>query len=145
MRSFNSIILYCNNRVIIINSKVNPMKSFWTFILALFTAISAFAQQPIKIPIPIVPKPIPTPSIPKPRTPVQPDIEAYYGNEMLTFIFNRELGDADIVVTNLTTGDIWSGSASGICSTTILLSGDEGYYQISIFTENEEYFGEFSL
>ena len=121
------------------------MKSFWTFILALFTAISAFAQQPIKIPIPIVPKPIPTPSIPKPRTPVQPDIEAYYGNEMLTFIFNRELGDADIVVTNLTTGDIWSGSASGICSTTILLSGDEGYYQISIFTENEEYFGEFSL
>ena len=81
----------------------------------------------------------------KPRSIVQPDIEAYYSNEMLTFIFNRELGDADIVVTNLTTGDIWSGSATGICSTTIPLSGDEGYYQIVIYTDNEDYFGEFSL
>lgn len=81
----------------------------------------------------------------KPLSIVQPDIEAYYGNEMLTFIFNRELGDADIVVTNLTTGDVWRGSATGICSTTILLSGDEGYYQIVIYTDNEDYFGEFSL
>lgn len=81
----------------------------------------------------------------KPRSIVQPDIEAYYSNEMLTFIFNRELGDADIVVTNLTTGDIWSGSASGICSTTLILSGDEGYYLISIYTENDDYTGEFSL
>ena len=87
----------------------------------------------------------------KPKVPitpvsiVQPDIEACYRNEALTLIFNKDLGDADIVVTNLTTGDIWSGSATGICSTTILLSGDEGYYQISIFTDNEEYFGEFSL
>lgn len=87
----------------------------------------------------------------KPKVPitpvsiVQPDIEACYSNEMLTFIFNRELGDADIVVTNLTTGDVWSGSATGICSTTILLSGDEGYYQIVIYTDNEDYFGEFSL
>ena len=87
----------------------------------------------------------------KPKVPitpvsiVQPDIEAYYSNEVLTLIFNKDLGDADIVVTNLATGDIWNGSASGICSTTILLSGDEGYYQVVIYTENEEYFGEFSL
>ena len=81
----------------------------------------------------------------KPRSITESDIEAYYSNEALTLIFNTDLGDADIVVTNITTGDIWSGSASGICSTTIALSGDEGYYQISIFTDNEEYFGEFNI
>lgn len=81
----------------------------------------------------------------KPRTIVVDDINAYYSCESLTLIFNNDLGDADIVVTNLTTGDIWSGSATGICSTTILLSGDEGYYQIAIYTDNEDYFGEFSL
>ena len=81
----------------------------------------------------------------KPRTIVVDDINAYYSNEMLTLIFNNDLGDADIVVTNLTTGDVWNDSVSGVCSTTILLSGDEGYYQISIFTENEEYFGEFNI
>lgn len=87
----------------------------------------------------------PTRPIIRPRSITESDIEAYYSNEVLTLIFNKDLGNADIVVTNLTTGDIWSGSASGICSTTILLSGDDGYYQISIFTDNEEYFGEFSL
>ena len=121
------------------------MKKFFASIVMMFSVVGALAQQPTTIPIPIVPKPLPSPNPLKPRTPVQPDIEACYSNEMLTFIFNRELGDADIVVTNLTTGDVWSGSATGICSTTIPLSGDEGYYQIAIYTDNEDYFGEFSL
>lgn len=120
------------------------MKKLFSLALVLFSAGVVFAQTPN--PIPIIPTPKPTPPYPpKPRTPELVDIEAYYSNEALTLIFNSDLGDADIVVTNLTTGDIWSGSASGVCSTTILLSGDEGYYQISIFTDNEEYFGEFSL
>ena len=121
------------------------MKKFFASIVMMFSVAGALAQQPTTIPIPIVPKPLPSPNPLKPRTPVQPDIEACYSNEMLTLIFNNDLGDADIVVTNLTTGDIWSGSASGICSTTIPLSGDEGYYQISIRTDNEDYIGEFSL
>lgn len=90
--------------------------------------------KPTKPKIPITPVSI-----------VQPDIEAYYSNEALTLIFNKDLGDADIVVTNLTTGDMWSGSVSGVCTTTILLSGDEGYYQIAIYSDNEDYAGEFLL
>lgn len=81
----------------------------------------------------------------KPLTLVQSDIEAYYSNEALTLIFNKDLGDADAVVSNLTTGDMWSASVSGVCSTTILLSGDEGYYQIAIYSDNEDYAGEFLL
>ena len=122
------------------------MKKTFVFILMLFSVFVSSAQGPTTIPIPIVPIPAPTPTKPvKPRTPIMSDIDAYYINESLILIFNKDLGDADIVVTNLTTGDIWSGSASGICSTTILLSGDEGYYQVVIYTENEEYFGEFNI
>lgn len=120
------------------------MKKLFSLALVLFSAGVVFAQTPN--PIPIIPTPKPTPPYPpKPRTPELVDIEAYYSNEALTLIFNSDLGDADIVVTNLTTGDVWNDSVSGVCSTTILLSGDEGYYQVVIYTENEEYFGEFSL
>ena len=86
----------------------------------------------------------PKPTI-RPRYITESDIEAYYSNEALTLIFNKDLGDADAVVSNLTTGDMWSASVSGVCSTTILLSGDEGYYQIVIYSEEGDYVGEFSL
>lgn len=86
----------------------------------------------------------PKPSI-RPLSLEQPNIEAYYNGVGLTLVFNRDLGDADIVVTNLTTGEMWSDSISGICSTTILLSGDEGYYHIAIYTDSGDYIGEFNL
>lgn len=122
------------------------MRKFLLSIFMLFSAGVVFAQQPKTIQIPIEPKPYPQHPTPiKPRTPVQSDIEAYYSNEALTLIFNKDLGDADAVVSNLTTGDMWSASVSGVCSTTILLSGDEGYYQIVIYSDNEDYAGEFLL
>ena len=89
--------------------------------------------------------PISTKPVIRPRSIVIDDIEAYYSNESITLMFNKDLGDADIVVTNLTTGDIWNDSVSGVCSTTIILSGDEGYYQIAIYTDNGDYSGEFTL
>ena len=108
-----------------------------------FAETLAIGDSNNTIPIPLRPKPIPTK--PLPRQVVDCGIEAFYVDGIIILDFVENLGDADIVVTNLTTGDIWSGSASGICSTTIPLSGDEGYYQVVIYTENEEYFGEFSL
>ena len=118
------------------------MKKLFSLALVLFSAGVVFAQTPN----PITPTPKPTPPYPpKPRTPELVDIEAYYSNEALTLIFNKNLGDADIVVANLTTGDMWNNSVSGVCSTTLILSGDEGYYLISIYTDNGEYSGEFNL
>lgn len=108
-----------------------------------FAETLAIGDSNKTIPIPLMPKPIPTKPIP--RQVVDCGIEAFYVDGIIILDFVENLGDADIVVTNLTTGDVWSGSATGICSTTILLSGDDGYYQIVIYTENEEYFGEFSL
>ena len=81
----------------------------------------------------------------KPRTIVDCGIEVNYYAGALTFIFNRDLGDADIVVCNLNTGDVWSGGVSGMGIETILLSGDEGYYTINIYTDNGEYYGEMWL
>mgnify|MGYP003431578472 FL=1 len=73
------------------------------------------------------------------------DIEASYFNGALTIVFNADLGDADIVVSNLTTGDMWSESVSGVGAATLLLSGDEGYYEILIYTDCGDYSGEFVL
>ncbi len=73
------------------------------------------------------------------------DIEASYYNGALTIVFNADLGNADIVVSNLATGDIWSESVSGVGVATLLLSGDEGYYEILIYTDCGNYSGEFEI
>lgn len=126
------------------------MKKF--FLLVFFMAFVSFGSAEAQMVLPqaypglvVEISPISSKPVIRPRSITESDIEAYYSNEVLTLIFNKDLGDADIVVTNLTTGDMWNGSVSGVCTTTILLSGDEGYYQVVIYTENEEYFGEFSL
>lgn len=73
------------------------------------------------------------------------DIEASYYDGVLTLMFNVDLGDADITVTNLSTGDIWWDSVSGVGATAIMLSGDEGYYEVHITTDRGEYSGAFTL
>lgn len=73
------------------------------------------------------------------------DIEASYFNGALTVVFNADLGDADIVVSNLATGEMWSDSVSGVGATSLLLSGEEGYYEILIYTDCGEYTGEFEI
>ncbi len=73
------------------------------------------------------------------------DIDASYYDGVLTLMFNVDLGDADITVTNLSTGDIWWDSVSGVGATAIMLSGDEGYYEVHITTDRGEYSGAFTL
>lgn len=95
----------------------------------------------INIPIP----PTPPKNDGKPRSIVDNDIEATYHMGALTIVFNTDLGDADIIVCNLNTGDVWSGGVSGMGIETILLSGEDGYYTINIYTDNGEYYGEMWL
>ena len=73
------------------------------------------------------------------------DIDASYYDGVLTLMFNVDLGNADITVTNLSTGDIWWDSVSGVGATAIMLSGDEGYYEVHISTDRGEYSGAFTL
>lgn len=89
-------------------------------------------------------KPMKIPPI-KPKQVVADDITAEYNNGVLVLTFNADLGDADIVVSNLSTGDSWSDSFSGYGSTTIILSGDSGYYTIDITTDSGSYYGSFEL
>ena len=122
------------------------MKKLITLLCAILIASVAIADNPkpplTGIPIPI--SPIPTKPIPKPKS-LTAVIEASYFNGALTVVFNTNLGDADIVVSNLTTGEMWSDSVSGVGSTTLLLSGEEGYYEILIYTDCGEYTGEFEI
>lgn len=82
---------------------------------------------------------------PKPRSLVEPDIEAYYYCGVITFTFNVDFGYANIVVRNVATGDEWYDSYSGYGSTSITLNGDSGYYEVTIYTDNGDYIGNFII
>jgi hypothetical protein len=60
-------------------------------------------------------------------------------------MFNENLGDSDVMVANVSTGEVWSDSVNGFGVVNLLLSGDEGYYYITIDTEEGQYTGEFEL
>ncbi|MBQ8774525.1 MAG: hypothetical protein IJZ50_01580 [Alistipes sp.] len=122
------------------------MRKLIILLSAILIASVAIADNP-KQTIPIDPIPInPDPLNPNPKPlSLRSDIEASYFNGALTVVFNADLGDADIVVSNLTTGDMWSDSVSGVGTTTLLLSGDGGYYEILIYTDCGEYSGEFEI
>lgn len=124
-------------------------KVFLLLLIAAFlplTSVVAQSNDPTPIlDLVITIKPFkPQPPI-KPRSIVEPDIAAYYSNGTITIVFNADLGDADIVVTNLTTGDAWSDNVEGLCTTSIMLSDDAGYYTITIQTDEGDYYGEFEL
>lgn len=120
---------------------------FVALLLALFVGTTIYATNPIydeTITIEIKPCQPKKPDI-KPRSLVEQDIEATYCDGILTVVFNENLGDSNITVTNISSGEVWSDSISGYGIATLFLSGDEGYYYISIETDNGQYTGEFEL
>lgn len=120
------------------------MKKLITFLCAFLIASVVIADKP-KPPIAPIPiSPIPINPKPQPKSLIA-DIEASYYNGVLTIVFNTDLGDANIVVSNLATGEMWSDSVAGVGATTLLLSGEEGYYEILIYTDCGNYSGEFEI
>ena len=123
------------------------MKRLALLIFTIFTYVSAFADQPNfggpDVPLEKEPT-IPNGST-RPLSLEKSDITACYNQAVLTIDIRRDLGNAFIVVSNYTTGDVWSDSVSGIATLSMLLSGDEGYYVINIYTDEGDYVGEFYL
>ena len=122
---------------------------FLSFVFALMSFGTLSAQTPDPNPdldfdVDINPGKSPIPTI-KPKTIVYEEIEAHYSSMVLSFVFNADLGNADIVVTNTTTGESWHDSVNGVGSTVITLSGDEGCYIITVYTDSGEYYGEFII
>lgn len=122
------------------------MRKFSLLLIALSIWIVAFADNPTTTPpvnggsIPIIPRP----TIPQPLT-LYADIEATYFDGVMVFVFNRDLGVSDIVVTNTTTGESWYESVSGAGIASIMLSGSEGSYEIYIYTDCGDYTGTFII
>ena len=121
------------------------MKHLFILLLVVLSVTSICANKPLSKPNHGTEIPI-NPSIPTndPRTNIL-QIEANYNGEALTIVFNRDLGNAEIVVTNTTTGESWYDGVNGIGSTVIALSGDEGYYEIYIYTDCGDYTGTFII
>ncbi|MBR4854206.1 MAG: DUF3244 domain-containing protein [Alistipes sp.] len=122
---------------------------FLSFVFALMSFGTLSAQTPDPNPdldfdVDINPGKSPIPTI-KPKTIVYEEIEAHYSSMVLSFVFNADLGNAHIVVTNTTTGESWYDSVNGVGVTSIMLSGDEGYYEIYIYTDRGDYNGEFVI
>ena len=123
------------------------MKKFsLLFLLTLSVSFAALADNPTTPPPPKGdPVPIrPITTIPRPLS-LNVDIEATYVDGTLTFVFNVDLGNADIIVTNTTTGESWYDGVNGVGSTVITLSGDEGCYEIYIYTDCGDYSGTFII
>lgn len=76
-------------------------------------------------------------------------IEAYYIalNSSICVTFSQNLGDMDVTVTNLTTGDSDDFEiVASIGSTLLPISGDTGYYRIDfILSSGTQYYGEFEI
>ena len=121
------------------------MKKYFLFIIALLCAFGVSAQTPtdstnISIDkITSTPKPNPA----RPRTLTESDIEAEYYNGVVSFWFNTDLGVADIIITNTSTGESWVESMNGTGATIVMLNNTPGYYVINIYTDNGDYYGEF--
>ena len=122
------------------------MRKLILLFCAILIASVSSADNPnspsIGVPLPIVPEPI-NPK-PKPLSLLQ-DIEATYLDAEIFFVFNVDLGNADIVVTNTTTGESWYEGVNGVGSTVITLSGVEGCYEIYIYTDCGDYTGTFVI
>lgn len=138
------VILHVINLVVPI--KFNTMKKIYVFILLILTSYSVIADQPQKpsqggeyIPI----GPVYNPQ--RPRTPMEFDSYGVILFDELTITLSEDLGNADIVVTNTTTGESWYDGVNGVGATSIALSGDEGYYEIYIYTDCGDYSGTFII
>lgn len=123
------------------------LNKFAALLFVLFMGATVYASNPLfdeELTVEIEKKE-PLPHNGKPRSLVERDVEATYCAGVLTLLFNVDLGDADIVVSNVTSGEVWSDSVNGYGVVTLFLSGEEGYYYIDISTDEEEYTGEFRL
>ncbi|MBR2428499.1 MAG: DUF3244 domain-containing protein [Alistipes sp.] len=99
---------------------------------------------PIYIPLPPIPTPKPPINKPIPLSLVQ-DVEATYYAGTLSIVFNSDLGNADITVTNNMTGEMWLDDTNGMGVSTLYISDSEGYYTIYITTDSGDYAGEFVI
>ena len=121
------------------------MKKLILLFCAILIASVSNADNPTKKPPILVDIPInPNPTILRPLS-LNADIEASYYDGVLTFIFNRDLGEVNIVVTNMTNGDLWGDSLNGVGATSIILDGDVGEYYIIVYTDFGDYTGTFII
>lgn len=103
------------------------------------------SDDPTYIPIPPLRDPIPTTTgTPKPLSLVQ-DIEAVYYGGVLTIESNIDAGVAEIVVTNVYTGEQWYDSINGYGSVSLFICDAPGDYEIIVTNDRCTYRGMFVL
>ena len=121
------------------------MKKIFAFIAAMIIAVISYADGEGVVPISV--QDATSQSDPVHRTIVP--IEAYYiaFNSSICVTFSQNLGDMDVTVTNLTTGDSDDFEiVASVGSTLLPISGDAGYFRIDfILASGTQYYGEFEI
>lgn len=74
-----------------------------------------------------------------------PDVEAYFLMGEVTFLFNRNIGNADIYIQNLSTLDMIAISVDGCGLVNAYVGNEEGVYDIVIETNDQNYYGTFEI
>lgn len=74
-----------------------------------------------------------------------PDVEAYFLMGEVTFLFNRNIGNADIYIQNLSTLDMIAISVNGCGLVNAYVGNEEGVYDIVIEANDQNYYGTFEL
>lgn len=122
------------------------MKHLFLLLFVCVSALTVSAQTPNNdYPKEIVITPMRPISTNRPRTPMQPEIEAFYADGTIMLEFAEDMGYVSVVVINETTGESWVDGVDGCGSATISISDMAGYYTITISTTSGDYYGEFTL
>ncbi len=125
------------------------------FICALVATLVCFCISPLLAQKPIVASK-PTGSVPiiivsdqydnnENNRSLLPDVEAYFLMGEVTFLFNRNIGNADIYIQNLSTLDMIAISVNGCGLVNAYVGNEEGVYDIVIETNDQNYYGTFEL
>ena len=137
--------------LLILTLNTKSMKKLFTLLVLLSISFASMANQASSNPGPIIPvnPPPGNPGNPGNLNPnplsLDPAIEVFYLNGALIITFNYDLGGADIVVSNTTTGEQWQDYVDGACVTMLDIVGEAGVYEINISTDYGVYTGSFIL
>lgn len=120
------------------------MKKVFLLILMLTATMFGYAESPKNDGKIVITPPQPPTSTTTPLSLNRADIEATYFMGAITFVFNEDLGNCDIEVFNINTGEVWNVSHSGIGSAIVYTSDSHGTYYIYIDTDCGGYSGEYT-
>lgn len=118
--------------------------ALFAFVLCVFDVYASSTLPDVDLTIDIKPKQPVDPTV-RPFSIIDRDIEATYSAGVLTIESNIDAGVAEIIVTNVYTGEQWYDSINGYGSVSLFIYDTPGDYEIIVINDKCTYRGMFVL